>query len=126
MDGVLRLREPVVCVLGLTRHLHEAGPAQVREVARHERLGEVQKLDEIAHAQFSGRKEIHHSQAGGIREPIEQGLEVGDNRGSNHSSHGFDMRVDTYNMRTRIHSGSRMRWFQDLGTVASRFDKRRR
>src|SRR5688572_14409544 len=104
MDGVLRLREPVVCVLGLTRHLHQSGASQVREVARHERLGKVEKLDEIAHTQFSGRKEIQHSQAGRIREPVEQGLEVGDDRGSNHSSHGFDMRVDTYNMRTRIYS----------------------
>lgn len=87
MDGVLWLCEPVVRVLGLTRDFHESGAAQIRQVARHERLWKLEELDEIAHAQFTGREEIQDSQPGWIREPAKQCLEIRNSRRSNHGSH---------------------------------------
>jgi hypothetical protein len=63
-------------------------------MARHERLGKFEKLDEIAHAQLTGREQIQHSQPGRIREPAEQCLEVGDSRRSN-GSHGRVIYVET-------------------------------
>ena len=88
MYGVLWFGEAVVCVLGIARDLDEAAAPQVGEMPRHERLRQVEQLDEITHAQLPGGEEIQNPQPCRISEPAEQRFEVGDGGSGNSRSHG--------------------------------------
>ena len=88
MHGVLRLGEAVVGVLGSARDLDQATAPQVGEVPGHERLWQVEQLDEVAHAQLPSGEEIQNPQPCRISEPIEQSFEVRDGRSGSNRSHG--------------------------------------
>ena len=77
MYRVLGFHQPVVRVFRLARDVDQTGATQVRQVARHERLRQVEELDEVAYTQLAGRQKIENAEPRGIGESAEQRFKVG-------------------------------------------------
>lgn len=81
MHRMRRLREAIVCVLRFPRDFDEAGAPEVGEMARHERLGQLEDVDQVAHAELAGGEQVQDPQPGRVGESAEERFEIGDDRG---------------------------------------------
>ena len=88
MHGVLRLGEAVMCVLGLARDLDEATAPQVGEVPGHQRLWQVEQLDQVTDTELAGGEQIQNSQPRRVGKAAEQRFEIRYDWRGNGRSHG--------------------------------------
>ena len=78
MHRMRRFGEAIVCVLRLARDVDEAGAPEVGEMARHERLGQLEDVDQVAHTELAGGEQVQNPQPGRVGEPAEERFEIGD------------------------------------------------